>query len=211
MRSLPLPLIRRLVPLSGLNEHSLQLLLEKSDWPLIASGQRLFSNEQYGRCYIYLLSGEAELIYSSGSAVHTAEQPFPIGYAIELDLSYQGEHDDEASWRLTLLKSNLFVKVPPLNVGQIYSRLKPMQVKAGDVILQQGDPGDGCYFIRRGKASVTRRNPGETIDHHIVDIGYGRCFGEDALVYDTVRNASVTMATDGLLMRLNQWLSILKQ
>jgi CRP-like cAMP-binding protein len=239
MRSLPLPLIRRLVPLSGLNEHSLQLLLEKSDWPLIASGQRLFSNEQYGRSYIYLLSGEAELVYASGSAVHTAEQPFPIGYgvaglpsavaltdcvclfldkdlvdrqlcwdhvaaAIELDLSYQGEHDDEASWRLTLLKSNLFVKVPPLNVGQIYSRLKPMQVKAGDVILQQGDPGDGCYFIRRGKASVTRRNPGETIDHHIVDIGYGRCFGEDALVYDTVRNASVTMATDGLLMRLDK-------
>lgn len=68
--------------LSGLNQHSLQLLLEKSDWPLIASGQRLFSNEQYGRCYIYLLSGEAELIYSSGSAVHTAEQPFPIGYGV---------------------------------------------------------------------------------------------------------------------------------
>lgn len=239
MRSLPLPLIRRLVPLNGLHEHSLQLLLEKADWPLTGRGKRLFSSAEYERCHIYLLSGEAELTYAGGSVVHTAEQPFPIGYgvaglqsavaltdcvclfvdkesldrqlcldhlaaAIELDLSYQSEQDDEAGWRLTLLKSNLFMKVPPLNVAQIFSRLKPMQVKTGDVILRQGDAGDGCYFIRRGKASVTRRNAGEDADRHIVDIGYGRCFGEDALVYDTVRNASVTMATDGLLMRLDK-------
>ena len=239
MRSLPLPLIRRLVPLNGLNEHSLQLLIEQVDWPLTGRGQRLFSIAEYERFHIYLLSGEAELTYAGGSVVHTAEQAFPIGCglaglqaaialtdcvclrvdkelldkqlcwdhvaaAIELDLSYQAEHDEEISWRLTLLKSNLFLKVPPLNVGQIFSRLKPMQVKAGDVILQQGDAGDGCYFIRRGKASVTRRNPDEKLDHHIVDIGYGRCFGEDALVYDTVRNASVTMVTDGLLMRLDK-------
>lgn len=238
--SLPLPLIRRLVPLNGLHEHSLQLLLEQADWPLIGRGQRLFSAAEFERFHIYLLSGEAELFYAGDAAVvHTAEQSFPIAYgtvglqaavaltdcvcllvdkesldrqlcwdhiaaAIELDLSYQVEHDDETNWRLTLLKSNLFLKVPPLNVGQIFSRLKPMQVKTGDVILQQGDVGDGCYFIRRGKASVTRRHDGETADRHIVDIGYGRCFGEDALIYDTVRNASVTMATDGLLMRLDK-------
>jgi CRP-like cAMP-binding protein/rhodanese-related sulfurtransferase len=238
--SLPLPLIRRLVPLHGLQEHSLQLLLEQAEWPLVGRGQRLFSPAEYERSYIYLLSGEAELFYTDDTVVvHTAEQSFPVGYgvpglqaaialtdcvcllvdkqsldrqlcwdhiaaAIELDLSYQPEHDDETNWRLTLLKSNLFLKVPPLNVGQIFSRLKPMQVKAGDVILQQGDVGDGCYFIRRGKASVTRKNPGEMAENHIVDIGYGRCFGEDALVYDTVRNASVTMITDGLLMRLDK-------
>ncbi|HSC76852.1 MAG TPA: cyclic nucleotide-binding domain-containing protein [Pseudomonadales bacterium] len=239
MRSLPLPLIRRLAPLNGLNEHSLQLLLEQANWPLVGRGQRLFSAAEFQRFHIYLLSGEAELLYAGGSVVHTAEQSFPIGYgvlglqmavaltdcvclcidkdlldrllcwdhvaaAIELDLSYQTEHDDETSWRLTLLKSNLFMKVPPLNVAQIFSRLKPMQVKTGDVILKQGDAGDGCYFIRRGKAAVIRRNPGETQDTHIVDIGYGRCFGEDALIYDTVRNASVIMATDGLLLRLDK-------
>ncbi len=239
MRSLPLPLIRRLVPLKGLHEHSLQLLLDQSEWQLIGRGQRLFSSADYNRYHFYLLSGEAHISCTSGEALHTAETLFPVGCgvagsvsatartdcvclrvdkqlldrqlcwdhvaaAIELDLSYQPEHDDEVSWRLTLLKSNLFVKVPPLNVDQIYGRLKPMQVKAGEVILRQGDVGDGCYFIRRGIAAVTRRQPGDDEARHIVDIGYGRCFGEDALVHETVRNATVTMASDGLLMRLDK-------
>lgn len=239
MRSLPLPLIRQLVPLKALHEPSLQLVLDQSEWQLIGRGERLFSSADFNRFHIFILSGEAELRYPQGTALHTPETLFPVGYAlpglasataitdcvtlrvdkqlldrqlcwdhvaaeIELDLSYQPEHDDQVAWSLTLLKSNLFLKVPPLNIDQIFSRLRPMQVKAGDVILRQGDVGDGCYFIRRGTAAVTRRQPGEDIDRHIVDIGYGRCFGEDALVYDTVRNASVTMVTDGLLMRLDK-------
>lgn len=239
MRSLPLPLIRRFVPLKGLQEHSLHTLLEQCDWQLVGLGQRLFSAADVEQNQLYLLSGEASLVYPDGVVTQTAETLYPLGYglagvplatastdcvvlqvpkallnrqlcwdqvasAIELELSYQSEHDDEASWRLTLLKSNLFQKVPPLNVGQIFSRLKPMQVKAGEVILRQGEVGDGCYFIRRGRAAVTRRHPGESADRHIVDIGYGRCFGEDALVYETVRNATVAMSSDGLLMRLDK-------
>lgn len=239
MRNLPLPLIRRLTPLNGLSDSSLQSLLEQSEWPLLGRGQTLFTAAELERFYIYLLSGEARLSYAAGSLVHTAEESFPMGYglsglqsaiavtdcvclrveknlldrllcwdhvaaAIELDLSYQAERDEEASWRLTLLKSNLFLKVPPLNINQIFSRLRPMQVSVGDVILRQGDVGDGCYFIRRGRAKVTRLHAGETEERHIVDIGYGRCFGEDALVYDTVRNASVTMISDGLLARLDK-------
>ncbi|HNL92752.1 MAG TPA: cyclic nucleotide-binding domain-containing protein, partial [Pseudomonadales bacterium] len=126
-----------------------------------------------------------------------------VASAIELDISYRTEKDDEASWRLTLLRSNLFLKVPPLNVSQIFSRLKPMRVNAGDTILKQGDSGDGCYFIRQGKAAVTRRFEDGT-ERHLADIGYGRCFGEDALIHNTVRNATVTMQSDGLLMRLDK-------
>jgi len=126
-----------------------------------------------------------------------------VASAIELDLSYRSEKDDEASWRLTLLRSNLFLKVPPLNVSQIFSRVKPMRVSAGDVILRQGDVGDGCYFIRQGRATVTRRFEDGT-ERHLADIGYGRCFGEDALIHNTVRNATVAMVSDGLLMRLDK-------
>ena len=239
MRSLPLPLIRRLVPLKGLHENSLQALLDQSELQLVGRGQKLFSSADYNRYFFYILSGEAELQFSSGAALHSPEILYPVGYgvsgllsgvartdclilrvdkqlldrqlcwdhvsaAIELDLSYQPEHDEEVGWRLTLLRSNLFVKVPPLNIDQIFSRLKPMQVNAGEVILRQGEIGDGCYFIRRGTATVTRRQAGEPKEKHIVDIGYGRCFGEDALIHETVRNATVTMATDGFLMRLDK-------
>ena len=239
MRSLPLPLIRRLVPLNGLGENSLQTLLERCEWQLVGRGQRLLPVADMERIHTYLVSGEALLRYAQEEAVQTPDIPFPVGYgtqgllsataltdcvclrvdrqllerqlcwdhvaaALELALSYRQEQDEESGWQLTLLKSNLFVKVPPLNVGQIYTRLRAMQVRKGDVILKQGEAGDGCYFIRRGRAAVTRRFPGEDVDRHIVDIGYGRCFGEDALIHDTVRNASVTMISDGLLMRLDK-------
>lgn len=239
MRSLPLPLIRRLIPLQGLSENSLQSLLDHSDWPLIAQGRQLFSAADLDHFYMYLLSGEAELLYPDGSLVHTAEHAFPIGYgltglqsvtaltdcvclriekkwldrqlcwdhvasAIELDFASQADKDEEASWCVTLLRSNLFLKVPPLNINKMFSQLRPMQVSAGEVILRQGDSGDGCYFIRRGRAAVTRLHEGDHDERHIVDIGYGRCFGEDALIHDTVRNATVTMISDGLLMRLDK-------
>lgn len=239
MRSLPLPLIRRLVPLKGLREHSLQVLLEQSEWRLVGRGQRLCALADFNRFYVYVLSGQVQLDFPDGVAVHTAETLYAVAYgvpgllattamtdcvclfvdkqlldrqlcwdhvaaAIELDLSYLGDRDEEVDWRLTLLKSNLFVKVPPLNIDHIYTRLKPMQVKAGDVILRQGDTGDGCYFIRRGQAAVSRRVAADAPNLHVVDIGYGRCFGEDALVYETVRNATVSMKTDGLLMRLEK-------
>lgn len=238
MRSLPLSLVRRLIPLRGLSENSLQSLLEQSVYPLTGRGQVLFAAPDSTRYYFYLLSGEAEICYAAGRVVHTAEHLFPIGYgvsdlqtataltdcvclriernaldrqlcwdhvasAIELDLSYRAEKDDEAGWRLTLLRSNLFLKVPPLNVSQIFSRLKPMRVNAGDTILKQGDSGDGCYFIRQGKAAVTRRFE-DGSERHLADIGYGRCFGEDALIHNTMRNATVTMQSDGLLMRLDK-------
>ena len=239
MRSLPLPLIRRLVPLNGLHERSLQALLDQSELQLIGRGQKLCSAADFSRYYFYILSGEAVLSYTEGEVVLSPEVLFPVGYgggifasaktrtdclvlridkqaldrqlcwdhvaaAIELDLTYQPEHDEEVGWRLTLLKSNLFLKVPPLNIEQIFSRLKPVQVKAGEMILRQGEVGEGCYFIRRGAANITRRQAGEDKETHIASIAYGRCFGEDALIYETVRNANVSMATDGLLMRLDK-------
>lgn len=239
MRSLPLPLVRRLVPLNGLKESSLQTLLQQCDWPLVGKGQKLFSQSDYETFHVFLLSGVAGLQYSTGMVEHTAEVPFPVGYgatglqhalaltdcvclrvnktlldrhlcwdhvaaSIELDLSYNPEHDDESSWQLTLLKSNLFLKVPPSNFVHMFSCLKPMQVKAGEIVLRQGESGDGCYFIRRGTASITRRSSDDEGERHILDIGYGRCFGEEALLHNTVRNASVTMKSDGLLMRLEK-------
>lgn len=239
MRNFPLPVIRRLVPIKSLHEHSLQALLETSELVLVGRGLPLFSMADYTKHHYYILTGEADLVFAKGVARHTPEVIYPVGYAmpglqsatahtdclclkvgksvldsqlcwdhvasaIELDLSYRPEHDSDAGWRLTMLRSNLFVKVPPLNVDQIFSRLKPMQVRAGDVILKQGDPGDSCYFIRRGMATVTRRQPDEEQERHLVNIGHGRCFGEDALIHETVRNATVSMLTDGFLLRLDK-------
>ncbi len=121
---------------------------------------------------------------------------------LQLNISRQRDLDEDIDWIMTVLKSNLFFKVPPINVEQIFSRLNPQVVYAGDVIIRQGEIGDQCYFIKEGEAEVTRHLDGRR--QHLADIGVGRCFGEDALVNETMRNASVTMRTDGVLMRLGK-------
>lgn len=121
--------------------------------------------------------------------------------AHSLLLALNEETDIDSAWKQALLHSNLFNKVPPLNIAMIYQLLKPMRVVAGEYIIKQGDPGDACYFIRQGEAEVSRvQADGQ---HEVLaSIGYGRCVGEDALIHDTQRNASVRMTTDGVLYSL---------
>ncbi|QEI12628.1 cyclic nucleotide-binding domain-containing protein [Cellvibrio japonicus] len=121
---------------------------------------------------------------------------------LQLLISRQRDLDEDVDWMMTVLKSNLFFKVPPLNVEEIFSCLTPQVVYAGDVVIRQGELGEQCYFIKEGEADVTRHVDGNR--EHLATISVGRCFGEDALVNETVRNATVMMRTDGVLMRLEK-------
>jgi rhodanese-related sulfurtransferase len=130
-----------------------------------------------------------------------------------LDISYQRDLDEDAEWMMTILRSNLFFKVPPTNISSIIDRMKSMTVETGDAILRQGEIGDNCYFIKQGEAEVRRSPDGLRPPEWVADIGPGRCFGEDALVNETVRNASVIMKTDGVLMYISKrdFLKLLKE
>ncbi len=130
-----------------------------------------------------------------------------------VDIAYQRDLDEDVDWMTTVLKSNLFFKVPPINVASIFERLTPALVSAGDVIIRQGEIGDGCYFIKEGEAIVTRASSPVLEPVFLAAIGPGRCFGEDALVNETVRNATVTMKTDGVLMGLEKhdFINLLKE
>lgn len=130
-----------------------------------------------------------------------------------LDWSQSAEHllvelatnrafDEDAAWLETVLKSNLFFKVPPTNVAAILKKLKVKTVSAGEAIVRQGEIGDRCYFIKEGAAEVTRAQSGGR--ELLANIEEGRCFGEDALITETVRNANVTMTSDGVLLELSK-------
>lgn len=121
---------------------------------------------------------------------------------LQLNISRQRDLDEDIDWMMTVLKSNLFFKVPPINVEEIFSLLTPQVVYAGDVVIRQGELGDRCYFIKEGQAEVWRHS--ESGRQLLAGVGVGRCFGEDALVNEAPRNASVVMKTDGVLMTLNK-------
>lgn len=122
---------------------------------------------------------------------------------LEIDISYERKNDENAQWMNTILNSNLFYKIPPLNALKIFSKVTSIEVSDGDEIITQGSDGEYCYFIKEGKAKVTRTEP-QKEPVLLAEVGMGRCFGEDALINKTTRNASVTMLSDGVLMRLHR-------
>ena len=123
---------------------------------------------------------------------------------LEVDISYERSYDEDSNWMTTILNSNLFYKIAPLNVLSIFSKIIPKEVKAGDVIITQGDDGDYCYFIKEGQSVVSRAAKSGEAAVTVAQIASNRCFGEDALIDDSARNATVTMVTDGVLMCLHK-------
>jgi len=123
---------------------------------------------------------------------------------LEIDISYDRDLDEDADWLRSMLNSNLFYKIPPLNVLSIYSKVSAKNVSKDQTILKQGDEGDFCYFIKEGLAEVTRTPPEGEEPTPLAQIGEGRCFGEDALIQHTTRNATVKMLTDGIVMCLHK-------
>ncbi len=111
---------------------------------------------------------------------------------------------DEDDWMTTLLRTEAFHKIPPANIQAIFLRMQQVQYKAGDMVLKQGDDGDYFYAITSGQCAVTRETPLNKEGIKLAQLGVGDTFGEEALISDAKRNATVTMATDGSLMRLGK-------
>ncbi len=119
------------------------------------------------------------------------------------------EHDssddsnvETLDWMDALLTSPLFTRIPPANIQKLLSRFKEREVKIGEIIVQEAAQGDEFYVIKQGRAIVTQG------DRHkekvLAAIQTGHCFGEDALIAESVRNATVTMASNGSLMVLDK-------
>lgn len=111
------------------------------------------------------------------------------------------ESDD---WMTTLLQTKAFHRIPAANIQAIFMRMKQVNFKAGDIVIKQGDEGDFFYVITNGRCAVTRETPLSKDGIKLAELGPGDTFGEEALISQARRNATVTMATDGSLMRLGQ-------
>lgn len=117
----------------------------------------------------------------------------------------QGGSDDVGDdWMTVLLGTKAFHKIPPANIQAIFMRMQQINYKTGDVVLKQGAEGDFFYVLTRGKCLVTRETPLNKDGIKLAELSVGDTFGEEALISDAKRNATVTMLTDGSVMRLGK-------
>jgi rhodanese-related sulfurtransferase len=100
------------------------------------------------------------------------------------------------------LQHGPFAHLPTANIGGLIKCIETVVVWGNDVVVREGEDGDYYYLIDTGRAVVTRRIGG--VDLELARLQAGDVFGEEGLVSDAKRNASVTMQTNGVLLRLNR-------
>ena len=110
----------------------------------------------------------------------------------------------EGDWMSALLQTKTFQLIPPQNIQMIFMRLKRVDFKAGHVVIRQGDQADNFYIIKSGRCMVTRETPSNKENIDLAELGVGATFGEEALISNEARNATITMLTDGTLMQLDR-------
>ena len=110
--------------------------------------------------------------------------------------------DDENGWMLKFLQSRAFLQIPTENIQKILMSMTEVSAKKGEVVVQQGQNNDFYYIVKSGKCSVSRRPSPNAEDVQIAILAAGDGFGEEALITEGQRNASVRMLNDGTLMRL---------
>ena len=109
-----------------------------------------------------------------------------------------------ADWMTSMLGTKAFHRIPASNIQAIFMRMQQVNFNAGDVVVQQGDAGDFFYVITKGRCTVTRETPLNPDGIKLAELKPGDTFGEESLISDALRNATVSMMTDGAVMRLGK-------
>lgn len=113
-----------------------------------------------------------------------------------VEMEKKVNHEVTSDWMGALLESPLFTTIPAGNIQQLFSLFESQTVLKNQEVIREGEDGEYFYVVAEGEAQVELRNGSA------IHLKTGQYFGEEALVGNTIRNATVRMITDGLLMRL---------
>ncbi len=103
---------------------------------------------------------------------------------------------------ISKLRFGAFAELPPAHIDELLRRFVRTEAKAGEVIIREGAEGDYYYLVESGRCQVERMIGGVSMT--LAELKSGDTFGEEALVAEAKRNATVTMKTDGSLLRLSK-------
>lgn len=110
-------------------------------------------------------------------------------------VSVEDEYSND--WMSSLLSSPLFSRVPLALVQDLFAKFDDFDTEPEQAIIKEGEKGDYFYVVASGSLRITNRSG--SVD---VELGPGQHFGEEALLGETLRNATVTVTEPGLLKRL---------
>lgn len=218
---------------SRLPREQLASLIERSPRKTVSAGTWL-SDDQGLKNHLVLLSGELEAHRTwteADGSEHThawivdvsADGPgFALLSAASSHIRVQAvtdadflsinseELDDLLGWsdlggNMTLARhQKIFHQVPLENVQQAFERMVERSVVSGETVVTQGDPGDSYYIILSGEAEVWVTDPITDETRRVTVLSDGDAFGEESLLVEGNRTATVKMISPGRLLMLSK-------
>ena len=169
--------------------------VESAQHPLFAANRNILACRPITDVELLRLDGEMLdliLAWDQSSARHeVADQPATTDWRMMSGM-----------FAVQNLARGAFASLPAANITRLLDRFARIEVKRSDVVLREDEPGDHYYLIESGRCTVTRKIGG--VEMEIADLKPGEAFGEEALLSNVLRNATVTMKTDGVLLRLSK-------
>lgn len=108
----------------------------------------------------------------------------------------------EEDWDNAFLQSQLAANLTNTSIHNLLSNMEDIEVSYGEQIVRRNSPADYFYIVKKGIAEVKTDSDGP-FKGKIFHLVAGNYFGDEALVANTLRNADVTMKTDGVLGRVS--------
>ena len=111
---------------------------------------------------------------------------------------------DKATLGSKIRQADLFRDLPDESLDKMLSLMESVQFRSGDSIVRQGDEGDYYYLLVTGTADVTRTHSPGGAPENVATLEGPKGFGEEALISNAKRNATVTMTSAGAGLRLSK-------
>ena len=106
------------------------------------------------------------------------------------------------AFSLSNLRSGAFAQLPAAHIDELLKRFERVKTARGDVIIREGEEGDYYYVVESGRFQVERLVGGARVV--LAELMSGDAFGEEALVSEAKRNATVVAQSEGRLLRLEK-------
>ena len=221
-----------LAPLAGLSPARLAELSELARVERVPRGSDPLQGCKPGTS-VFLLQGELLLAFQGGGtlvlvggtgegcyALNRQRQPVQRAKAItDIDLLTLDDEllDTLATWdqavkadarfiasafSLASLRNGAFAQLPSAHIEELLKRFDRVQAPRGKVVIHEGEDGDYYYVVESGRFQVERLVGGAKVV--LAELKSGEAFGEEALVSEAKRNATVTAVTEGALLRVGR-------
>jgi CRP-like cAMP-binding protein len=225
-------LLEGFTPLSNIDRDTLDKLTRHASVETFAAGESLFERGDATQRTFYLLEGEIELssplFPTQKVCAKTDAGRYPLAHSFprqftamtvsdarvlmfpldisEIMQSSAGNAKPAASklWEIRWLASPMLRRLTIEHKKSLLTSMEEIKVQAGQVVIHQDEPADSYYVLKKGRCSVSRKPAPGARDVKLAELSEGQGFGEEALITNVPRNASVTMLSDGTLLRLGK-------